>query len=214
MSRSEALQPIVAAAPVVPVVVIEESAAAVPLARALCAGGLRVIEITLRTRAATDAIKAIAAEVEDAIVGAGTVLSKGQFVAAEKAGARFMVSPGVSPDVLAAAADSPVPLMPGAATASEAMTLMDYGYTILKFFPAGPAGGIPYLKALASPLPAISFCPTGGIDAKNAADYLALSNVVTVGGSWVAPADAIRDGDWARIEKLAREASTLGRRAA
>ncbi len=210
MSRSETLQPIVAGATVVPVVVIDDRAAAVPLARALVAGGLKVIEITLRTGAALDAIAAIAKEVEDAVVGAGTVLSKGQFVAAEKAGARFMVSPGVGPDVLAAAADSHVPLMPGAATASEVMTLMDEGYTIQKFFPAGPAGGIAYLKALASPLPAISFCPTGGIDAGNARDYLALPNVVAVGGSWVTPADAIKSGDWARIEKLAREAASLG----
>ena len=209
MSRSEALQPIVKSVPVIPVVVLEDATAAVPLARALLAGGLRVVEITLRTGAALDAIAAIAGEVEGAIVGAGTVLSKGQFVASEKAGARFMVSPGTSPDVLAAAHDSTVPLMPGAATPSEVMTLMDEGYTIQKFFPAGPAGGIAYLKALASPLPAISFCPTGGIGAANAAEYLALSNVVCVGGSWVAPPEAIKAGDWTRIEKLAREAAAL-----
>ena len=209
MSRSEALQPIVKSVPVIPVVVLEDATAAVPLARALLAGGLRVVEITLRTGAALDAIAAIAGEVKGAIVGAGTVLSKGQFVASEKAGARFMVSPGTSPDVLAAARDSAVPLMPGAATPSEVMTLMDEGYTIQKFFPAEPAGGIAYLKALASPLPAISFCPTGGIGAANAAEYLALSNVVCVGGSWVAPPEAIRAGDWTRIEKLAREAAAL-----
>jgi 2-dehydro-3-deoxyphosphogluconate aldolase/(4S)-4-hydroxy-2-oxoglutarate aldolase len=209
MSRSEALQSIVKSVPVIPVVVLEDATAAVPLARALLAGGLRVVEITLRTGAALDAIAAIAGEVEGAIVGAGTVLSKGQFVASEKAGARFMVSPGTSPDVLAAARDSTVPLMPGAATPSEVMTLMDEGYTIQKFFPAGPAGGIAYLKALASPLPAISFCPTGGIGAANAAEYLALSNVVCVGGSWVAPPEAIKAGDWTRIEKLAREAAAL-----
>jgi 2-dehydro-3-deoxyphosphogluconate aldolase/(4S)-4-hydroxy-2-oxoglutarate aldolase len=209
MSRSEALQSIVKSVPVIPVVVLEDATAAVPLARALLAGGLRVVEITLRTGAALDAIAAIAGEVEGAIVGAGTVLSKGQFVASEKAGARFMVSPGTSPDVLAAARDSAVPLMPGAATPSEVMTLMDEGYTIQKFFPAEPAGGIAYLKALASPLPAISFCPTGGIGAANAAEYLALSNVVCVGGSWVAPPEAIKAGDWTRIEKLAREAAAL-----
>ncbi len=210
MSRSETLEPLVALATVIPVVVIDDRTAAVPLARALVAGGLRVIEITLRTSAALDAITAIAAEVEGAVVGAGTVLSKGQFTAAERAGARFMVSPGVGPDVLAAAADSAVPLMPGAATASEVMTLMDEGYTIQKFFPAGPAGGIAYLKALASPLPAIRFCPTGGVDAKNARDYLALSNVVAVGGSWVTPSEALKSRDWPRVEQLAREAASLG----
>jgi 2-dehydro-3-deoxyphosphogluconate aldolase/(4S)-4-hydroxy-2-oxoglutarate aldolase len=213
VSRSEALEPIIAGVPVIPVVVIEARAAALPLARALVAGGLPVIEITLRTRAALDVIAAIAGEVEGARVGAGTVLSKGQFVAAEKAGATFAVSPGVGPDVLAAAADAAIPLMPGAATASEVMTLMDEGYTIQKFFPAAPAGGVAYLKALAAPLPAIRFCPTGGIDAKSAPDYLALSNVVAVGGSWVTPADAIRAGDWARIEGLARAAAQLRGRA-
>jgi 2-dehydro-3-deoxyphosphogluconate aldolase/(4S)-4-hydroxy-2-oxoglutarate aldolase len=213
VSRSEALEPIIAGVPVIPVVVIEARAAALPLARALVAGGLPVIEITLRTRAALDVIAAIAGEVEGARVGAGTVLSKGQFVAAEKAGATFAVSPGVGPDVLAAAADAAIPLMPGAATASEVMTLMDEGYTIQKFFPAAPAGGVAYLKALAAPLPAIRFCPTGGIDAKSAPDYLALSNVVAVGGSWVTPADAVRAGDWARIEGFARAAAQLRGRA-
>jgi 2-dehydro-3-deoxyphosphogluconate aldolase/(4S)-4-hydroxy-2-oxoglutarate aldolase len=211
MSRSEALEPIVRSVPVIPVVTVDDAATAVPLARALVAGGLRVIEITLRTGAAQDAIAAIAAEVEGAVVGAGTVLGKGQLVASEKAGARFFVSPGASPDVLAAARDSAVPLMPGAATATEVMTLMDEGYTIQKFFPAGPAGGLAYLKALAAPLPAIGFCPTGGIGAANAADYLALANVVCVGGSWVTPNDAVAAGDWGRIEKLAREAAAFGK---
>ena len=210
MSRSETLKTLLGGATIIPVVVIDDRAASVPLARALVAGGVNVIEITLRTGAALEAIAAVAGEVEGAIVGAGTVLSRGQFAAAEKAGARFMVSPGVGPDVLAAAADSPVPLMPGAATASEVMTLMDEGYTLQKFFPAGPAGGVAYLKALAAPLPAISFCPTGGVDAKNARDYLALPNVIAVGGSWITPADAIKGGDWARIERLAREAAALG----
>jgi 2-dehydro-3-deoxyphosphogluconate aldolase/(4S)-4-hydroxy-2-oxoglutarate aldolase len=206
---SGGLSSIVAAAPVIPVVVVEDRAAAVPLAQALCRGGLRVIEITLRTEAALDVIAAIAAEVEEAVVGAGTVLTGAQFAAAEKAGARFMVSPGASSGVLAAAADSRVPLMPGAATPSEAMALSEAGYAIQKFFPAGPAGGVAYLKALAAPLPAVRFCPTGGIDAKNAGEYLALPNVVAVGGSWVAPAGALRDGDWPQIERLAREAATL-----
>lgn len=210
MSLSEKLQPIVAMAPVIPVVILEDIALAVPLARALVAGGLRVIEVTLRTGAAINAIEAIVGEVEGAIVGAGTVLSKGQLIAAARAGAQFIVSPGVNSDLLKAADDSPVPFLPGAATASEAMRLMDAGYTILKFFPAEPAGGIPYLKALASPLPALSFCPTGGIDAKNAPAYLALDNVVCVGGSWVTPKDALAAGDWPRFEELARKASLLG----
>jgi 2-dehydro-3-deoxyphosphogluconate aldolase/(4S)-4-hydroxy-2-oxoglutarate aldolase len=213
MSRSDAFEPILAGISVIPVVVIEDAAAAVPLARALAAGGLRVIEITLRTGAALQAIEAIAGEVEDAIVGAGTVLSKGQLVAAARAGARFLVSPGMNSDLLKAAEDSPVPLMPGAATASEVMALMDAGYTLQKFFPAEPAGGLAYLKALAAPLPAIRFCPTGGIGRDNAEKYLALGNVACVGGSWVAPADAIAKGDWARIETLSREASRLGKAA-
>ena len=210
MSRSEELRPIVTAAPVIPVVVLEDAELAVPLARALVAGGLRVIEVTLRTGAAIGAIEAIAGEVEGAIVGAGTVLSKGQLIAAARAGARFIVSPGINADLLKAAEDSPVPFLPGAATASEVMQLMDEGYTILKFFPAEAAGGIAYLKALASPLPVMRFCPTGGIDADNAPAYLALDNVVCVGGSWVTPKDALATGDWARVEELARKASRLG----
>lgn len=209
MSLSKDLEPLVASVPVIPVVVIDDVAAAVPLARALVAGGLNVIEITLRTNVALQAIEAIAGEVEDAVVGAGTILSKGQLIGAARAGARFLVSPGADSDVIEAAEDSPVPFMPGAATPSEVMRLMDAGYTIQKFFPAEPAGGIPYLKALAAPLPAISFCPTGGIGAANAAAYLALDNVICVGGSWVAPADAIAASEWGRIETLAREAAAL-----
>ena len=209
MSRSDALAPIVQSAPVVPVVIVDDAASAVPLARALVAGGLPVVEITLRTDAALDAIAAVAAEVDGAIVGAGTVLSADQWQAAEKAGARYMVSPGASPNLLAAARDSAVPLMPGAATASEAMRLLEEGYTIQKFFPAEPAGGTAFLKALASPLPTVRFCPTGGIGAANAGNYLALPNVICVGGSWVAPSEAIAAGDWARIEALARDATGL-----
>jgi 2-dehydro-3-deoxyphosphogluconate aldolase / (4S)-4-hydroxy-2-oxoglutarate aldolase len=210
MSRSEDLLPIVNLAPVIPVVVIEDASQAVPLARALVAGGLRAIEITLRTQAAIAAIESIASEVEGAIVGAGTVLSKGQLIAAARAGAQFIVSPGVNADLLAAADDSPVPFLPGSATPSEAMALMDAGYTIQKFFPAEQSGGIAYLKALGSPLPALSFCPTGGVDAKNAAAYLALDNVICVGGSWVTPKNALASNDFAQIEKLARAASKLG----
>jgi 2-dehydro-3-deoxyphosphogluconate aldolase/(4S)-4-hydroxy-2-oxoglutarate aldolase len=209
MSLSKALEPIVTAAPVIPVLIVEDAAVAVPLARALVAGGLKAVEITLRTGAALDAIERIAGEVEDAVVGAGTVLSKGQLISSARAGAQFIVSPGYNTDLLKAADDSPVPVMLGASTASEVMTLMDAGYTIQKFFPAEPAGGVAYLKALASPLPAIRFCPTGGIDARNAAAYLALDNVICVGGSWVAPREAVAGGDWGRIEALAREASRL-----
>jgi len=213
MSRSAAFEPILAGVAVIPVVTIEDAGAAVPLGRALVAGGLPVIEITLRSGAAMAAIEAIAGEVEGAIVGAGTVLSKGQLVAAARAGARFIVSPGTNTDLLKAAEDSPVPLMPGAATPSEVMKLMDAGYTIQKFFPAEAAGGIAYLKAFAAPLPAIRFCPTGGIGRENAAGYLALANVICVGGSWVAPPDAIARGEWSRIESLARDAARLGNRA-
>lgn len=213
MSLSEAFTPLLAGTSVIPVVTIEDSALAVPLATALVAGGLSVIEITLRSGAALGAIEAIAGEVEGAIVGAGTVLSKGQLVASARAGARFLVSPGVNPDLLKAAEDAPVPLMPGAATPSEAMTLMDAGYTIQKFFPAEPAGGLAYLKALSGPLPAIRFCPTGGVTRDNAPAYLAAPNVICVGGSWITPPDAVARGEWNRIETLAREASRLGKAA-
>jgi 2-dehydro-3-deoxyphosphogluconate aldolase/(4S)-4-hydroxy-2-oxoglutarate aldolase len=209
MSLSKALEPIVTAVPVIPVLIVEDVTTAVPLARALVAGGLKAVEITLRTGAALDAIERIVGEVEDAVVGAGTVLSKGQLISSARAGAQFIVSPGHSVDLLKAADDSPVPVMLGASTASEVMTLMDSGYTIQKFFPAEAAGGVACLEALASPLPAIRFCPTGGINARNAGTYLALDNVLCVGGSWVAPKDAVAGGDWGRIEALAREASRL-----
>jgi 2-dehydro-3-deoxyphosphogluconate aldolase/(4S)-4-hydroxy-2-oxoglutarate aldolase len=209
MSLSKALEPIVTAAPVIPVLIVEDVTTAVPLARALVAGGLKAVEITLRTGAALDAIERIAGEVENAVVGAGTVLSKRQLISSARAGAQFIVSPGYNADLLKAADDSPVPVMLGASTASEVMTLMDSGYTIQKFFPAEAAGGVAYLKALASPLPAIRFCPTGGVDARNAGAYLALDNVLCVGGSWVAPEDAVASGDWGRIEALALEASRL-----
>ena len=209
MDRNAALEPVLTAAPVVPVLTIEDASTAVPLARALVKGGLPAIEITLRTVAALDAVKAVAAEVEGAFAGAGTVLDAAQLKQAEAAGAIFAVSPGAGPGLLDAAADSPVPLLPGAATASEAMTLSERGYGILKFFPAEPAGGIAYLKSLAAPLPGIRFCPTGGVSLQNAPDYLRLANVICVGGSWVAPQDAIAAGDWRRIEQLARQAAGL-----
>jgi 2-dehydro-3-deoxyphosphogluconate aldolase / (4S)-4-hydroxy-2-oxoglutarate aldolase len=205
------LETMLGLAPVVPVLVVESVASALPLARALVAGGLPMLEITLRTQAALDVIRTIAAEVEGAVVGAGTVLTPGQLAEIEKLGARFAVSPGVTDSLLAAARDSAVPLLPGAASASEVMRMLEHGYRAMKFFPAEPAGGVAYLKALGSPLPEARFCPTGGIDAERATAYLALPNVVCVGGSWVAPADAVRTGDWARIERLARDAAALPR---
>ena len=195
--------------PVVPVIVIDDVKSAVPLARALVAGGLKAIEITLRTAAALDAIKAVADEVEGAVAGAGTVLDGFQWDQAIKAGAKFIVSPGTGVSLLDAAAASEVPLLPGAATATEVMQLRDRGYSVLKFFPAEQAGGAAYLGALGSPLNGILFCPTGGVSLKNAKDYLSLSNVVCVGGSWVAPKAMVQAGDWAGITKLAAEAAAL-----
>jgi len=203
------LAAILQAAPVVPVLTVEDAAATVPLARALVAGGLTAIEITLRTPAALEAIRAVAAEVEGAQVGAGTVLTREQYAEAAQAGARFVVSPGATSALIQAAEDSDVPFLPGAATVTEALTLAEYGYTLQKFFPAGPAGGVAYLKALAAPVPGVRFCPTGGVSPENARDYLALPNVVCVGGTWVAPPDVVAAGDWGRIETLAREAAGL-----
>ena len=207
--KSARLAAILSAAPVVPVLTIADRAVAVPLARALVAGGLTALEVTLRTPAGLDCIRAIAGEVAAANVGAGTVLDARQYEAAEKAGATFVVSPGTTDGLLASAASSAVPFLPGVATAGEAMALAERGYRYMKFFPAEPAGGIAYLRALGAPLPAIRFCPTGGIGAKNAPDYLALANVICVGGSWVAPAEAVAGGDWARVTALAREAFAL-----
>jgi 2-dehydro-3-deoxyphosphogluconate aldolase/(4S)-4-hydroxy-2-oxoglutarate aldolase len=207
--RTTRLSAILSAAPVVPVLTIDDPAVAVPLARALVAGGLTALEVTLRTAAGLDCIRAIASDVEGANVGAGTVLDAKQFEAADKAGATFIVSPGATNVLVAAARNSPVPFLPGVATAGEAMALADHGYLFLKFFPAEPAGGLAYLKALSAPLPAIRFCPTGGIGASNAPAYLALANVICVGGSWVAPAEAIAAGDFARVTALSREAARL-----
>lgn len=208
-AKSQALLAILKLQPVVPVLIVDDAASAVHLARALVAGGLKAIEITMRTPAALDAVKAVAAEVEGAHVGAGTILNARDFDAAVKAGSTFIVSPGVAPGVLSAAKDSDVPLLPGAATASEVMTLREAGYDVLKFFPAEQAGGAAYLKALSSPLAGTVFCPTGGISLKNARDYLSLPNVVCVGGSWVAPKELVAAGDWAGITQLASEASAL-----
>ena len=204
-----ALAPFLRLAPVVPVLVIDRVEHALPLARALVKGGLPLLEITLRTPAALDAIQVISDEVEDAVVGAGTVLDGDQLDAITKRGAKFAVSPGVTDRLLDAAKDIPCPLLPGTASASDVMHLLDHGFEFMKFFPAEPAGGKAYLKALSSPLPAASFCPTGGIGPANAKDYLDLPNVVCVGGSWVAPKQAVAEGDWATIEGVAREAASL-----
>ena len=196
--------------PVVPVLTIELAREALPLARALVDGGLPVIEVTLRTKAALEAIKIMAA-IPGAIVGAGTVTKPADIEAAIKAGARYLVSPGTPEDLAAALSRSTVPVIPGCATLTEAMKLAERGFGTLKFFPAEASGGIGWLKSVAAPLPALRFCPTGGIDMRNAAAYLALPNVVCVGGSWVAPKDAVASGDFARITALAREAAGLSR---
>lgn len=196
--------------PVVPVLIVDNVATAVPLAKALVAGGIRVLEVTLRTPAALNVIRAMSAEVGDAVVGVGTVRTPAQLEAAAAAGAKFAVSPGASPTLLAAAKDSPIPWLPGVATPSEAMTLAEAGFSVLKLFPAEAVGGAKLLASLASPLPDILFCPTGGIDRAKAEAYLKLKNVVCVGGSWLAPTDVVAAGDWKRIEELARDASLLG----
>ncbi|MFA1538739.1 bifunctional 4-hydroxy-2-oxoglutarate aldolase/2-dehydro-3-deoxy-phosphogluconate aldolase [Actinomadura monticuli] len=196
-------------APVIPVVVLDDAEAAVPLARALVGGGLPVIEVTLRTPAALPAIARIAAEVPDAVVGAGTVVRPEDAERSAAAGARFLVSPGCTSRLQAAMAATGVPFLPGVATASEAIALLEGGITAMKFFPAEAAGGAACLKALGGPLPRIRFCPTGGVSRSNAADYLALENVGCVGGSWLTPADAVRDGDWDRVRDLAAEAAAL-----
>lgn len=194
---------------VVPVLTVEDPGSAAGLARALVAGGLTAIEVTLRTPAALEAMRAMIEAEPGALIGAGTVRDPEQADAAIRAGARFLVSPGMTPRLIEAAERWRVPFLPGAATASEAMALYDFGYRLLKFFPAEPAGGLPYLKALSAPLTGLSFCPTGGIDARNASAYLATQNVTCVGGSWVAPAKLVAAGDWPGIEKLAREARQL-----
>ncbi|MER5841045.1 bifunctional 4-hydroxy-2-oxoglutarate aldolase/2-dehydro-3-deoxy-phosphogluconate aldolase [Streptomyces prasinus] len=196
-------------APVIPVVVVEDAADAVPLARALVAGGLPAIEVTLRTPAAPDALRAIAAEVPDAVVGAGTVITPEQVREVVAAGARFLVSPGSTDVLLESMRASGVPFLPGVSTVSEVVALLERGVREMKFFPALAAGGTPYLKAIAGPLPQARFCPTGGIGPDSAPDYLALPNVACVGGSWMLPADAVAARDWARIERLARAAAGL-----
>ncbi|MEW2492053.1 bifunctional 4-hydroxy-2-oxoglutarate aldolase/2-dehydro-3-deoxy-phosphogluconate aldolase [Streptomyces nodosus] len=196
-------------APVVPVAVLADAADAVPLARALVAGGLPAVEVTLRTPAGLDAIRAITAQVPEAVVGAGTVVTPEQVTDCLAAGARFLVSPGWTDTLLTAMRTSGVPFLPGVSTASEVMALLERGVRDMKFFPAQAAGGTAYVRSLAGPLPGARFCPTGGIGPANAADYLALPNVACVGGTWMLPDEAITAKDWARIEQLARDAAQL-----
>lgn len=197
-------------APVVPVLVIDDAGLAADLARALVAGGLPALEVTLRTPAALDAIREMAA-VPGGVVGAGTLLTPKDVEDAKAAGAKFGVSPGATDLILDACEANELPLLPGVATASEAMRLLERGYTVQKFFPAEANGGVPALKAIGAPIPQVKFCPTGGVSLKNAPDYLALPNTLCVGGSWVAPKDLMLAGDWAGIEALAREAAALKR---
>ena len=203
---------IAARAPVIPVLTIEAHETAVPLARALVKGGLPVLEITLRTDVALEALRTIIAEVPDAIVGAGTVLNPAQLDRVQRAGARFAVSPGCTEALARAARSSGIPFLPGVQTVSEAMALAELGFQVLKFFPADAAGGLTWIKAVGAPLADLRFCPTGGITAETAPAYLALANVACVGGSWVAPRVAVATGDWQSVERLAATASTLKRR--
>ncbi len=197
-------------APVVPVLVIDDLAHARPLAEALIKGGLPALEVTLRTPVALDAIRAMA-EVPGGVVGAGTLMTPADVKAAKAAGAMFGVSPGATDRIIAACEDEGLPLLPGAATATEIMVLLEKGYTVQKFFPAEQAGGAAYLKSIGSPIPQVKFCPTGGISLKIAPDYLGLKNILCVGGSWVAPKEAMAKGDWAEVTRLAREAASLSR---
>lgn len=199
-------------APVVPVMVVERIEDAVPLAKALYAGGLKVLEITLRTPCALDAITAmVEALPADAVIGAGTIITPKDLEAAIKAGSTFLVSPGTTPALIEAAKGNPVPLLAGVATPTEAMNLYVQGFTHQKFFPAEAAGGVPMLKSIGGPLPQITFCPTGGIDLARAPSYLALPNVACVGGTWMAPKELMKAGRWDEIERLAREAASLPR---
>jgi 2-dehydro-3-deoxyphosphogluconate aldolase/(4S)-4-hydroxy-2-oxoglutarate aldolase len=203
------LQSYVRRAPVVPVVTISDARMSIDLAQTLVEAGLPVIEVTLRTPAALDAINAIAKAVPDAIIAAGTILTASQIREVADAGAKFIVTPGTPPVLAEALREAPIPVMPGCSTVSEAMALANLGFQFLKFFPAAASGGTAWLKGVHGPLPKLSFCPTGGIDAANAGSYLALPNVVCVGGTWVTPAEALAKGDWATVGRLASEAAKL-----
>ena len=210
-SADSAVRAVMRTGPVIPVIVIDRLADAVPMARALVGGGIRVLEITLRTAAGLAAIDAVAREVPDAIVGAGTLTRPEEFEAVRRAGARFGVSPGFGAALAQAARDSGLPWLPGVMTPSDVIAARAAGLAALKLFPAAQAGGLGMLKALAGPFPDVVFCPTGGINAATTPDFLALPNVACVGGSWLTPADAVASGDWARVESLAREAAALAR---
>ena len=209
--QARELGAILTSVPVVPVLTVPSVEAAVPLARALVGGGLSVLEITLRNDAGLGAIRAIIDAVRGAVVGAGTVVTPAQMRAVKELGCRFAVSPGATPALLDAADEAGMPFLPGVATAGEAMALIERGYRYAKLFPAEAVGGVRLLKGLGEPLPQLTFCPTGGITAANARDYLALANVACVGGSWVAPKDVVAQGDWRRVERLAGEAASLRR---
>ncbi|CAM01057.1 2-dehydro-3-deoxyphosphogluconate aldolase/(4S)-4-hydroxy-2-oxoglutarate aldolase [Saccharopolyspora erythraea NRRL 2338] len=196
--------------PVVPVVALDDPEHAVPLAEALLRGGISTIEVTLRTPAGLPAIERIAAEVPDVVVGAGTVTEPGQAELVAKAGARYVVTPGSTPKLLDDVESAGIPYLAGVSTVSEAMALAERGVTAMKFFPAEPSGGVPYLKAIAGPLPGLRFCPTGGISVETAPKYLALANVGCVGGSWLTPKKLLDTGSWGQVEALARQASALG----
>ena len=206
--QSKAAAALCRLAPVVPVLVIDDLSQARKLAEALVAGGLPVLEVTLRTRVALDAIR-VMAEVPGGQVGAGTLLTPADVKAAKAAGATFGVSPGATDRILDACAEHDLPLLPGAATATEIMVLLEKGFTVQKFFPAELSGGAGFLKSIGAPIPQVKFCPTGGIGLKNARDYLSLPNILCVGGSWVAPREAMARGDWAEVTRLAQEAAAL-----
>lgn len=212
MTNAHNIRDILAAGPVIAVVTITQSAHALPLARALIAGGVRGIEITLRTPHGIDAIRAIAAELPDALVGAGTVLTRADLDKAAEAGARFAVSPGSTPALYAAGRNAAIPYLPAIATPSELMAALELGYDTFKLFPAAAVGGVEMLKALGAPFPATRFCPTGGVTVENAPRYLELPNVLCVGGSWLTPPSLVAAGDWSGIERLARAAAALKRK--
>ncbi|MFN4276551.1 MAG: bifunctional 4-hydroxy-2-oxoglutarate aldolase/2-dehydro-3-deoxy-phosphogluconate aldolase [Ferrovibrio sp.] len=211
MERTAAIDAILSRAPVIPVLVVEDAAQAVPLAKALAAGGLSVLEITLRSAAALEAIKRIAADVPEAVVGAGTVLNAAQFAAAQLAGAKFVISPGATEALYYTAKDTGLPFLPAVATASEIMRALEQGFTRAKFFPAEAMGGIKALQSLAGPFPQMRFCPTGGITEGNLAAYAALPNVASVGGSWLAPKEMLQKSDWAGITALAKKAVQIAK---
>jgi 2-dehydro-3-deoxyphosphogluconate aldolase / (4S)-4-hydroxy-2-oxoglutarate aldolase len=209
--KLEALLAEIRATPVIPVVTVDDARHSIQLARTLVEAGLPIVEVTLRTESALDAIAAMVKAVPEAVVGAGTIVSPTQIAEVVEAGAKFLVSPGTPPKLADALAGAPVPVLPGCATVSEAMALVERGFELLKFFPAVPSGGISWLKSVFGPLPQARFCPTGGLDNANAGDFLALPNVICVGGAWMAPADAIAAGDFDRIARFARAAAMIGK---